>query len=231
MPLNPIAEGLWCLEGTFGSKWLTGSVRMTVLAGEDGVGGGLVLHSPVALAAEDVHAIKALGPVAAIVAPNLFHHLYLREAAGAFPEARVFVPHGLEAKIGPIPRAEVMTRVTPPTLPGGIESMLVQGHKANETVLFHRPSHTLVTADLIYNYQRENRTGEKLIFGLLGCYGAPRVVFYQRFILTDKAGIHALLAQVREWAPQRIVMGHGRIVESDHAAAVFAEAWRRLAGE
>ena len=54
-------------------------------------------------ARQDIAAIRALGPVAAIVAPNLYHHLHLRDAIAAFPDARVFVPEGLAEKIGAIP--------------------------------------------------------------------------------------------------------------------------------
>jgi len=224
MPLEPIAEGLWCVNGHFTTLLFRGSVRMTVVAGE----GGAVLYSPVALEDDDIRQLGAIGPVAAIVAPNLFHHLYLRAAAEAFPAARVFVPEGLEAKIGPVPRAEAMTRAHPPALPGGIEHFIMDRHAVRETVLFHRPSRTLVTSDLIYNYQPEHAPGEKAFFRLLACYGAPKVAFYHRFSIRDKTAVHELVAQVRAWAPRRLVMSHGRIVEDANAAEVFAAAWRRF---
>jgi hypothetical protein len=138
----------------------------------------------------------------------------------------VFVPEGLEAKIGPIPRAETMTREHPPMLPAGVESFTFDRHAIHETMLFHRASGTLVTSDLLYNYQREHYPGEKAMFRLIGCYGAPRVAFYHRFVIRDKAAVNELVAQVREWAPRRIVMSHGRIVEDDNAAEIFAAAWQ-----
>ena len=101
-------------------------------------------------------------------------------------------------------------------------------HAVRETVLFHRASRTLVTSDLLYNYQPEHGAGEKTFFRLLGCYGAPKVAFYHRFSIRDKTAVHELVAQVRAWAPRRIVMSHGRIVEDDNAAEVFAAAWRRF---
>lgn len=214
------------MNSHFRTAIFRGSVRMTVIAGQS----GLTLYSPVALSAADVQAIGSAGEVTAIVAPNLYHHLFLRDAAAAFPLARVFVPEGLEAKIGAIPRAEVMSRACPPELPKGIEHFLFDRHAIRETVLFHRPSRTLVTSDLLYNYQPEHGRGEKAFFRLLGCYGAPKVVFYHRFALSEKAAVHELVAQVREWAPQRIVMSHGRIVDGPDAAEIFADAWRPFAG-
>ena len=70
--------------------------------------------------------------------------------------------------------------------------------------------------------------GEKAFFRLLGCYGAPGVVFYHRFAIRDKAAVRELVEQVRTWNPQRIVMGHGRIIEDSTAAELFAAAWRRF---
>jgi hypothetical protein len=198
---------------------------MAVLQGND----GLVLHSPVALAAEDVQAIEAVGPVAAILAPNTYHHMHLRAAAEAFPAARVYVPEGLEDKIGPVPRAEAIGRAHPPALPDGIEHFILDRHTIRECLLFHRPTQTLVTADLLYNYQAENGAGEKLFFRLLGCYGAPKVVFYHHFAIRDKAAVREMVERVKSWQPQRIVMCHGRIVESEDAAGIFARAWQPFA--
>ncbi|OYW46025.1 MAG: hypothetical protein B7Z33_09635 [Sphingomonadales bacterium 12-68-11] len=227
MSVEAIAPGLWCVNSHFPSMGFKGSVRMSVARGDDGA---LALYSPVAMTEADVAAIEALGPVAAIVAPNTFHYRWLRAAAELFPAARVFVPEGLEAKIGAVPRAETMTRATPPALPPGIAHFIFDRHAIRETALFHGESRTLVTSDLLYNYQREHGAGEKAMFGLLGCYGSPKVVFYHRFALQDKAQVAELIAQVEAWRPRRIVMCHGRIVESEDAPEIFARAWRPFLG-
>jgi hypothetical protein len=180
MSLEQLAPGVWCVNSHLAQMWKI-SVRMSVLSGE----GGLVLYSPVSLSDEDREAIAARGPVAAIVAPNTYHYAFLRAAVAAFPQARVFVPEGLEAKIGPVDRAETMTRADPPVLPGGIDHFILERHAIRETMLFHHPSRTLATSDLLYNYQAEHFAGEKLTFGLIGCYGAPKVAFYHRFAIKD----------------------------------------------
>src|SRR5690606_17727993 len=224
MPLQSIAEGLWCADGHFDTPLFRGSTRMTVIRGAD----GLVLYSPVALEPVDKDELASIAPVAAVVAPNRYHHLHLRAAVERFPSARVFVPDGLEDRIGPVPRAETMTRARPPALPAGIDHFIFERHAVHETVLFHRASRTLVTSDLLYNYQSEHRRGEKAFFGLMGCYGAPKVLFYHRSAIREKAAVHELVAQVRDWAPRRIVMCHGRIVEDANAAELFAAAWRKF---
>ena len=65
-PIKKIDEGVWCLESYFLSLGCRGSLRMTILKTQS----GLLLYSPVALDAEIVASIRALGTVTDIVAPN-----------------------------------------------------------------------------------------------------------------------------------------------------------------
>lgn len=222
--LEEIDDGVWCLQSHFVAWGCNGSLRMTIIK----TSSGLLIYSPVRLGPRTIEEVHRLGHVATIVAPNLFHHIYLRYCIDAFPDARVLVPDGLERKIGAIPRAEVTTQATAIDAFGGIEHHVVTGHVLRETVLFHVATRTLITADLLYNYQREHYPAEKAFFRLIGCYGAPKVAFYHRFAISKKGSIGRLIDQVRSWAPRRIIMCHGRIIEAEDAGELFADAWQRL---
>jgi hypothetical protein len=224
-PLFQVDDGLWCLESHFVIWGCKGSLRMTLIETR----GGMVIYSPVGLASPHIEQIRRMGRVAAIIAPNLYHHKYLRACMAAFPEARVLIPAGLEAKIGAVRGAEVMAQDVDLGLPREIAHHVFAGHKLRETVLFHRATATLITADLIYNFQPENFTAEKLFFRLIGSYGAPSVTFYHRFALEDRACVKALMETVKTWRVRRIVMSHGRIVTADDAGEIFAGAWARFA--
>jgi hypothetical protein len=113
--------------------------------------------------------------------------------------------------------------------PDELDFHIFAGHKLRETVLFHRPTGTLVTADLLYNYQPEHFTAETLFFRMMGCYGAPSVAFYHRFAVEDKASVGALIDTVRRWQVRRIAMSHGRIINSEAGSEIFANAWARFA--
>ncbi|MGZ3298123.1 MAG: hypothetical protein ACXU8U_00850 [Asticcacaulis sp.] len=222
-PITRVADGLWCLESHFVTCGCKGSLRMTMIE----TARGLVLHSPVALSARHIEEIRAIGPVHAIVAPNLYHHFYLRDGIAAFPDARVLVPQGLAEKIGPIPGATVMRPGLDLALEG-VESYSFTGHWLNETVLFHRPSGTLITADMVYNYRSEHFVFERLFFRLIGCYGKPGVALYHWFATPDKHAVWQGIETIRAWPIRRIIMSHGRIFEADNAGDVFASAWRTL---
>lgn len=220
MSLIKLTNGVWILNSYFKAFGCKGSIRMTVLQTAE----SLLLHSPVRLGEPEVRAINRLGDVHAIIAPNLFHHKFLRDCASIFPSARLLMPEGLEAKIGPVPGAEVMG----PGLrfPSEIAHLTVDWHRyLKETLLFHRPSRTLVTADLLYNYHREQHLGERIFFRLIGCYGAPKVAFYHRFSIREKVAVREMVGWVESLQPRRIIMSHGRIVEGDDASALFARAW------
>jgi hypothetical protein len=224
--LQLIDKGLYCLNSHFVIWGRQGSIRMTAIETK----GGLILYSPVALSPAQLEQIARLGAVSAIVAPNLFHHLYLRPCIASFPNARVLVPEGLAEKIGPIPGAEVMTDDAPIFgVDGEIDHAVFKGHRLRETVLFHRPTQTLITADLLYNFQPENTKAEKLFFRAIGCYGSPSAPFYHRFAVEDKASVKALIAHVQRWGARRVIMSHGRIIENQDCSAIFADVWARFA--
>lgn len=189
---------------------------------------GLVIYSPVALAAAHIEQIHRLGSVAVIIAPNLFHHMFLRPYMAAFPAARVLVPNGLEANIGPVPGAEITIKDLDLDSNSEIAHHIFAGHRLHETALFHRPTATLITADLLYNFQPENFAAEKMFFRLIGSYGAPTVTFYHRFAVQDKAAVRVLMETVESWRARRIVMCHGRIIAADNAGEMFTSAWARL---
>ncbi len=223
--IKKIDEGLWCLESYFLSLGCRGSLRMTILKTQS----GLLLYSPVELDAEIVDSIRALGAVTDIVAPNKMHHMYLRPCVATFPEANCWVAEGLLEKIGSVEGAQI---ITPDALFGNdssIKKFTLTGHRIQETMIFHEPSQTLITADLLYNYQSEQYPAEKLFFRMIGNYGKPNVAFYHRFSVKDKSSIQSMIDTVTRWPIKRIIMSHGRIVESADAGPIFTDAWKSFA--
>ena len=75
-----------------------------------------------------------------------------------------------------------------------IDYAIFKGHRLRETVLFHHATQTLITADLLYNFQPGNTKAEKLFFRSIGCYGSPSVPFYHRFAVEDQDSVKTLIA-------------------------------------
>ena len=83
--LTPFAEGVWVDSTSVRILGMPLTATMTVLRLSDG---SLLVHSPVGLTPERRAAIEALGPVAHLYAPNLYHHLWLGEWAAACSAVR-----------------------------------------------------------------------------------------------------------------------------------------------
>lgn len=213
--LVPFAEGVWLATAPVRFLGLHLTSTMTVLR----LGGGdLLVHAPVALTAERRAAVEALGRVAHLYAPNLFHHLALGAWAAAFPEARLHAPRGLAAKepglridryhgaaAGGAPDATLE-----PALAGVIDELPVEGFRLRETALFHRASGTLVVADLIHNVGRPTHAWTATYTRLMGFHdriALSRVIRWTGF--DDKKAARRSLDAILERASDRLILGHG----------------------
>ena len=74
------ADNIWISDAPLKFKGATMTTRMTIIKLSNGK---LFVHSPVSINDEIRGEVDALGPVAHIVSPNKFRHLYIGEWAGA----------------------------------------------------------------------------------------------------------------------------------------------------
>jgi hypothetical protein len=186
----------------------------------------LALHSPVPLTAAQLDAIRAIGRVTTIIAPNNFHHLYLRPAIEAFPDADVWAAPGLPAKrpklalrnlLGPDAKPPFADRLTPIFLAGG--------PKMDETVFLHRATRTLVVTDSYFHLKSTTGWLTPLVFRLTGSLkpGQSRI---WRSTVKDRQAMAAASRAVAALDFDRIVMAHGEVLHSGGKAAwVAATAW------
>ena len=165
--------------------------------------------SPGPLSGQDVQAIRELGTVTRLVAPNKMHHLYLREAAEHFPEAKILLAPGLAEKRPDLTDFEVLPQ---PLEDWGLEQKLIRGlPDLNETVFFHKPSGTLVLTDLAFHFPTHPHLPTRLMLavnGALGKFGPTRLL--KHVFLKDRKVFEEDMKGVMEWPIQKIVVGHGR---------------------
>lgn len=189
---------------------------------------GILIYSPVGLDDHDVATIEKLGSVVAIIAPNTMHHMYYAACHKRFLNAKCWIANGLAEKLQGLPEHKVLYAESVVAPAHKVSSYVIAGHKINETMLFHRPSGTLITADLLYNYQAKQFPVEKLFFRMIGCYGKPTVPFYHRMSIEDRSRLAASLAPVFKLPIKRLIMAHGEIIEGANLAQVFETAWEKL---
>ena len=229
------ADDIWTVDGPEVSYRLWGltlpcPTRMTIIRLSDGA---LWVHSPVACTPGLVAAVEAMGPVSAIIAPNLFHYTHLADWARAFPQARIFGLPGLAAKV---PGIAFSALDQPPTArwAGSIDSHVVALGDFAEAVFLHRASRTLIVTDLVQNFEADRirnplvRTVMRL-GGATGPNGRPSIEI-RLAALAHRNALREGVEQMLAWEPSGIILSHGACYRTD-AAAEIAKAFGAAGSE
>ena len=196
-------------------------VRMTVIRLADG---RLVLHSPGPLSAALRDELDALGRVAFLVVPEA-HGAFAEAASRSYPDAQLLAAPNAPARRRALAFHGSLADDPPAAWAGQIESHAVRGFRLNEVVLFHRPSGTLVLTDLCFNVQRSDRPVARLFFranGMWQRFGPSRLI--RLLVPSDRTALRASIERILAWDFERIVPGHGDVLERGGPAALRA-AW------
>lgn len=208
--LERFADDVWLAHRPLRFWGVETGTRMTVVRL---AGGGLFVHSPVALDAATKAKVEALGPVAAIVAPSRFHHLFVGEWIRAYPEAAAWACPGLERKRRDLTWRGVLGDEPEAPWRGELEQVFFGARwLENEVIFFHRPSGTLICADLIFNLAEHPSRLTRLAARVLG-NREPGATRLEHLILRDRAAARSQMERMLAWRAERIVLAHGALVE------------------
>lgn len=224
MLLETFGPSLYYAEGPtvsfFGFPYPT---RMAVARLSDG---SAWVWSPVALSDELASAVEAVGPVRYIVSPSKIHHLFLREWAERWPEARVYAPPGL-ARRKPELRFDAELGDGPdPAWAADIDQVIFRGSFVLEEVaFFHRASATAIICDLIQRHPEAKISGWKgrlmRLDGLVGEHGSTPREWRATFL--RRGPVRRARDKVLGWKPERLLIAHGQCVQAG-ATAIIADA-------
>jgi hypothetical protein len=205
--LTNLGPGLWVAARSFSNELGVVSSRMTVVRLKDG---RILVHSPVPIEPALRAEVERLGRVAALIAPNLFHHQFLAEWRAAFPEAKAFGVPGLAAKRRAVKFDGVLENVGAPEWRGEIDQLLIEGiPEYGEVVFFHRASRALIVSDLVFNYTPAQAASDPGGADGLG----PHIRI--RSAISDPNAVRDSIENVLRWPFERVIVAHGEVVESD----------------
>jgi hypothetical protein len=237
--LKPVSEGLWVVDG--GVSWMTLAIglripfptRMVVVRLP---GGELALWSPVAPSDALREQVDRLGPVAHLISPNKLHYVHVAAWKKAYPSAVAWASPGVRERATKTPASvsfDADLGDEPESAWGGmLDQMIFRGSRVvEEVVFFHRPSRTLILADLIENFEPA-RLGPVMaatmrLVGATDPDGKATLNYRMTF-----AGHHDLarksLERLLAWAPDKVTIAHGRWYERE-GATELRRAFRWLA--
>lgn len=214
-----LARDVWVVDSEIGPGI---PVRMTVVR----LGSGeLLLHSPTRHTAGLQRGLEAIGPIRHLVAPNSVHWMFVKGWQDALPDATTYAAPGLRRR-GQVRRSGLridhdLSSRPPAGWGGEIEQAVVPGGGGfREVAMFHRPSGTLMMTDLVQNFEpRKLPWLLRPIARLLGNVApGSRAPAHLRAVMIFRHGDAGEAARrIVGWAPERIVVTHGRPIEHDAA--------------
>lgn len=180
--------------------------------------GSLAVITPGPLTDDDSEAIEKLGSVTWLIAPNLYHHLYLRPARERFPDARLLVAPGLEKKRADLPVDGILGEAE---LPEGLVGYGIRGTPGfAEWVFLHPTSRTLITTDLVFNLGRPSGCLSPLMYGIMGTWNRVACSRLWRSFIKDRPAFDASLGELLELDFDRLVMAHGESIAPNGKTAL-----------
>jgi hypothetical protein len=176
--------------------------------------GELVIHSTGPFRSEDVAAILRLGRPGWLLDTMLQHDTFAQRGRQAFPGIPYLAPDGF---------AEVVGFKTGPLLPAPaewgdeLEVLRLEGIPSfQEHLVFHPPSRTLIVADLLFNFGPATpRWTHFLLLCAVGPRHHPGMSRRFRMAIKDKAAFQRSIESLTRWDFDRIIVGHGEIIETD----------------
>jgi len=222
---KPVAQDIWIVDGPairfYGMPF---STRATIVRLKDG---GLWVHSPTRLSPALAEAVEVLGPVRHLVAPNWIHYAYVADWQARYPESEAWAAPGVverAKKRGMDLRFDHrLEQDAPAAWAGQIDQMIVRGSEVHrEAVFFHRASATLILTDLIENFEPRKVGFWMRLATWLGGIQAPHggMPRDMRATFRDRAALREDLRRMIDWAPERVILAHGRWIERDGVTAL-----------
>lgn len=218
--LRTIDTDLWVAEQPLKYFGLEVGTRMTVIRFNQNQ---LLVISPIDPDGELLEHLNQLGQVSVIVAPNLYHHLFLSAFQQNYPEAELWAPTNLQKKRPDLQIDRVLNDHTIKLLNGieaeeviGFNTLTLAGYAPlSEWVFFHDRSRTLIITDLAFHVDRTSSRFAQLAFKLLGGYQQLRPSWLEKLATRDKERVQQSIQRILAWDFERVILAHGSNVEQE----------------
>ena len=209
-----LAENLWLLRYPLSVLGTSHGRNVTVIRLPSGQ---LILHSMAPFAPADVSAIRAAGQPAWLLEAMLLHDTYARQGREIFPGLPFLGPPGF-SEVVKFPIEPLLP--APPEWQGVVDVFPIEGAPMlKEHAVLHRPSRTLIVADLVFNFPPDehgwNRFFHRHLAGFKRYPGMSRVF---RICIRDRAAFRASIETVLAQDFDRLVVGHGNVIETNGKA-------------
>lgn len=217
--LQALGPEIWCVHRPRRVAGMQLGERMTVVR----LAGGLWVHAPVEWTASLGAELGPLGEVRHVVAPNGRLDFPLDGWRAHCRTALFWGAPGLPAALGKFPFSGELTPSPHAEWAGVLDQEILGGlSRRKEVVFLHRPSRSLIVAELALNLVGALDALTRTLATLNGCAGrfGPSRMF--KAGIRDPAAFAASLRRILAWDFDRVLVGHGEIVEHGGRHALAA---------
>lgn len=218
--LRELGQDLWVAEQPLRYFGLSVGTRMTIvrLAKRE-----LAVISPIQISEAVVSQLDELGTVRHIIAPNLYHYLFVDHFKAMYPNATLWAAPGLEAKKPELLIDQIIgSHETDRWV--GLETVFFDGFRTiglngfdalNEYVFFHAASQTLILTDTAFHFDDSFPIITQLATRVIGGYKRLSPSILERIATTEKEKVRESVEKVLAWNFERVIMAHGSIINSN----------------
>jgi hypothetical protein len=227
--LNSIGEGIWEYSHDVRFWGLLLPHRMTVIRLSSGK---LVLHSPTRCDEGTIDALRQIGTVAEIVAPNRFHDLFLKDWLTAIPEARLWIPPGMDRNLPQLPGIQLLSEASSiAPWQEEITCVPLDGLPTlNEFAVYHAASKAVIFADFLFNIEASSPFATRTVSRLGGFYQRLAVPLEIRLLLVrNRDALRKSVGHLLNLWIEKVIVGHGANILRD-AKTEFGRAVQWLIG-
>lgn len=224
MPLATVVpDTIWVSER---AVWFAGvrlRARSTIVRLADG---RLLIHSPPPPTPALCEALNAIGEIAYLVVPNCFHHLATPAFAASYPSATVVGPRSAAAKNRALKLHLALDADSVRSAFPEWDVIKLDGCPfLDESVFFHRPTGSLIGADLLISACATDHFTWRWAARVMGCYGKVCVPPDVRSRTQPSDAAARAIDRMTSLSPERILVAHcDPIVE--RPAGQLAAAWQ-----
>jgi hypothetical protein len=232
--LREIDQDIWVAEQPLRYFGLSVGTRMTIVRLADRE---LAVISPIQISDAVVSQLDELGTVKHIIAPNLYHYLFIDHFKAIYPKATLWAAPGLEAKKPELSIDQIIGRHATndwaeleTVFFDGFRTIGLSGFDAlNEYVFFHTASHTLILTDTAFHFDDSFPIITQLATRVLGGYQRLSPSVLERIATREKEKVRKSVEKVLAWDFERVIMAHGSII-NNNAKEQFKRGYEQFLG-
>jgi hypothetical protein len=172
----------------------------------------VIVHSSAPFTVDDLAAIRAAGDIGWLIEVSNFHDSLAKEGRAALPDVPYLAPEGF-SKVSGVPTERLSP--VPAEWASDLQVLELGGMpKVREHVMFHRPSGTLIVADLLFNFGRGGSLWTRLfaryVMRLKNFIGMSP---FFRLMIRDREAFRRSMATMMAWDFDRVIVAHGGMID------------------